>query len=191
MFHYEDQITLSEGLLQYLMHYNLGDGGYTDRFFKINFFWKITLMLPNISGRVNAVKFHDLHHVLTEYGTGLCGEAEIGAWEIASGCGKYWAAWLLNFGSITYGIFLFPKAVFKAFIRGRHCGNLYHGKDYERILDTSVGDMRNELHIGRRQPTARATDILVLIFWVLLALLYIAVAVFAGISIIKYLLKIF
>jgi hypothetical protein len=189
MFHYEDRHSLREGLLQYLTQFNLGDGGYTNRFFKINFFWKLTLTLPNISNRVQAVKFHDLHHVLTEYETGLCGEAEIGAWEIASGCGKYWAAWILNFGSIAYGIFLFPKAVFRAFIRGRHNRNLYHGKRYEQLLETSIGDMRNELYIYSVNPQVTARDILFFMLWVILILLNIGIAIFAGVSIIKFLLR--
>jgi NADPH:quinone reductase-like Zn-dependent oxidoreductase len=37
------------------------------------------------------VKLHDIHHVLTGYDTTWRGKAEIGAWEIASGCGRHYA----------------------------------------------------------------------------------------------------
>lgn len=138
---------MSAGLSEYLLRYNLGDGGYTAKTFKIHFFWKFTLTLPNISNRIAAVKFHDLHHVLTEYETGLVGEAEIGAWEIASGCGKYYSAWILNSGSLLYGIFLCPQKVYKAFRRGRKSENLYHSRTYEKVLPLKISEVRKELHI--------------------------------------------
>ncbi len=68
---YNPGLSLAEGLSEYLERYNLGNGGYTDRSFKIKFFWKFIITLPNIKNRVEAVKFHDLHHILTEYETGL------------------------------------------------------------------------------------------------------------------------
>ena len=164
-------MTIAEGLAYYLMRYCLGDGGYTNRWFKINFFWKFTLILPNISNRREAVKFHDLHHVLTEYETGLKGEAEIGAWEIASGCGKYWAAWLLNMGSLSYGFVLYPRAVYRAFIRGRHSKNLYHNITYASpLLETSVAEMRKRLHIPANAPSATVSDIVAFISWRVLVL---------------------
>jgi len=36
------------------------------------------------------------------------GEAEIGAWEIASGCGKYIPAWILNMAAFAYGVLFIP-----------------------------------------------------------------------------------
>lgn len=166
---YDGNMTIAEGLAYYLLRYCLGDGGYTNRWFKINFFWKFTLVLPNISNRREAVKFHDLHHVLTEYETGLKGEAEIGAWEIASGCGKYWAAWILNMGSLSYGFVLYPRAVYKAFIRGRQSKNLYHNIAYaDPLLRTSVADMRNRLHIPVSTVSATTADRLYFVLWVVL-----------------------
>ena len=52
----------------------------------------ITFKIPNSEGRRRAVRFHDLHHVLTGYQTDFRGEAEIGAWELASGCLRWPAA---------------------------------------------------------------------------------------------------
>jgi hypothetical protein len=37
----------------------------------------------------DALPPHDLHHVATGFDTTLVGEAEIGAWELASGCRHY------------------------------------------------------------------------------------------------------
>jgi hypothetical protein len=144
---YNESGSMSQGLAHYLALYNLGDGGYTAKTFSVPFFKLFNIKLPNIPNRISAVKFHDLHHVLTEYETGLVGEAEIGAWEIASGCGKYYSAWLLNSGSLLYGIFLCPRKVYKAFMRGRKSKNLYHGIVYEKVLPLLVCDVRRELQI--------------------------------------------
>lgn len=183
---YDGNMTIAEGLAYYLLRYCLGDGGYTNRWFKINFFWKFTLVLPNISNRREAVKFHDLHHVLTEYDTGIKGEAEIGAWEIASGCGKYWAAWLLNMGSLSYGFVLYPKAVYRAFIRGRHSKSLNYGFAYaDPLLNTSVAEMRSNLHIPAATTPATLRDNAFFSLWVIL----VAALVSAEVSIIMLLIK--
>ena len=42
------------------------------------------------------MRYHDLHHILTEYDTTWTGEAEVSAWELATGCKNYLAAWILD-----------------------------------------------------------------------------------------------
>src|SRR5258706_8879519 len=116
---YDNSLTVKEGLEKYFRDFNLHGGGYDVPTFKIIIWKKLRFTLPNTKGRVEAVKLHDIHHVLNEYKTKLKGEAEIGAWEIGSGCGKYYAAWLLNFGAMLYGIFLWPRMTFRAFVKGR------------------------------------------------------------------------
>src|SRR4028119_655850 len=49
------------------------DGGYGEAWVKLKL-WRIPLAFPNTAGRRRAVKFHDLHHVLTEYPTTWRGE---------------------------------------------------------------------------------------------------------------------
>ena len=47
--------------------YDFGDdGGYSKRWVRIEL-GKIALSFPNLPSRVRAVRFHDLHHVLTGY----------------------------------------------------------------------------------------------------------------------------
>jgi hypothetical protein len=60
------------------------DGGYARKWVKK--LGPVPVLFPNTSGRRAALLPHDLHHVATGYGTTLVGEAEIGAWELASGC---------------------------------------------------------------------------------------------------------
>ncbi|MCW8140677.1 MAG: hypothetical protein KIT58_17390 [Planctomycetota bacterium] len=52
-----------------------GDGGHDDRWVKLKA-GPLTLCFPNTAARVRAVRFHDLHHVLTGYATTWTGEAE-------------------------------------------------------------------------------------------------------------------
>jgi hypothetical protein len=69
--------------------------GYTDNWVKLKL-GPIPIAFPNTDARKAAVKLHDLHHVATGYATTWTGEAEIAAWEIGAGCGKYYAAWVLT-----------------------------------------------------------------------------------------------
>lgn len=42
----------------------------------------LSFRFPNTRGRKRAIRFHDLHHILTDSGTNSIGEAEIGASEL-------------------------------------------------------------------------------------------------------------
>lgn len=82
----------------------------------------LTLKIPNTDGRRRAVRIHDLHHVVTGYQTDLRGEAEIGAWELASGCLRWPAATVLNLFALAIGIVIAPRRVARAWARGRRTG---------------------------------------------------------------------
>jgi hypothetical protein len=88
---------------------------------------------------------------LTEYTALWKGEVEIGGWEIASGCGNLIIAWILNFGSFSIGLFIYPKSLFKAFMHGRNAKtNLYYNYSYDKkLLSRTVGELRKELEITR------------------------------------------
>jgi hypothetical protein len=121
------------------------DGGYLDSWVKLNI-GPIPFGFPNSDARRRAVKLHDLHHVLTGYGTTWTGEAEISAWEIASGCGPYTAAWVINLGGLFIGLVVNPARTRRAFLRGRGATNLYHGEPFsEALLDEKLGEIRARL----------------------------------------------
>jgi hypothetical protein len=107
------------------------------------------MWIMNTGSRVRAVRFHDLHHVLTEYRTTFRGECEIGAWEVASGCADHVAAWFLNLGVFGAGLLFAAGDVWRAFLRGRRSGNLYRATFDEALLDKTVGDVRRELRLTR------------------------------------------
>jgi hypothetical protein len=147
---YAKELKVKDALQLYFKKYHFVDGGYQDKWFRIKV-GPVFLPFPNVKPRVDAVKIHDIHHVLTEYEALLKGEAEIGAWELGSGCGNYYVAWTLNAGSFFYGIFFFPKAVLGAFLRGRACStSLYYGVNYDALLlNRSVGELRDYVGLDK------------------------------------------
>jgi hypothetical protein len=117
---YPDTMTLGEARSLFFARSGLGeDGGYHARWVRVET-KPFPVYFPNTTSRVEAAKLHDLHHIANEYATDWAGEAEIAAWEIASGCGHHLWAWFLNLGAFTVGILLFPRRLSDAFIRGRH-----------------------------------------------------------------------
>ena len=77
---------------------------------------------------------HDLHHIVTGYETSLAGEAQIVAWEIASGgFRRYWFAWM-DVAKILLFALLFPARFRAGWRRGRHASNLY-GQELDALLD--------------------------------------------------------
>ena len=150
---YPDSEIIQDALQRYFDHYHFNNGGYFDKWFKIKFFGPFVLTLPNIKARVDAVKLHDIHNLLTEYVADLRGESEIGAWEIAAGCGKYYVGWVLNSGTLVYGTVIWPGRIYKAFMAGRHCSCLYHDTAYQynqELLSKKVGELRNEFGINSK-----------------------------------------
>jgi len=97
----------------------------------------------------------------------LAGEAEIAAWEIASGCARYHAAWILNIGAFSAGLVVAPRRVFRAFLRGRDAKtNLYKsGFDESRLNDITVGMLRDQLGLRAAFPSAAATDVGLFLLW--------------------------
>ncbi|MGA9522537.1 MAG: hypothetical protein WBV82_13805 [Myxococcaceae bacterium] len=151
--------TMREAVQRYFEENGFGaDGGYASPWvdFKLG---PIPFPLPNTPSRVRAVRFHDLHHVLTGYRTDIVGEFEISAWEIAAGCRDFHAAWVLNLSGIAGGVFRSPVRTFKAFVRGS-CERTTYGLDYDALLDRDVEDLRRELGIGDAAHPARIVDVL-------------------------------
>ena len=107
---YSDDSTLGVARQQYFALNGFDERSYADKWMRLRA-GPISFYFPNTQARVRAVKLHDLQHILTEYDTNWIGEAEIGAWEIASGCGGYLAAWVLNLGAFGLGLALAPRQI--------------------------------------------------------------------------------
>lgn len=142
---YEPSLSIKAALGQFFDRFGFSADAYTAKWFAI-YVGKFPIYLPNIPSRVWVARFHDIHHVLTGYPANWKGEAEIGAWELATGCRTSLVAWFLNGGAVFVGLFLFPKAVWKAFKRGWNTRtNLYHDFDYESLLELSVHELRETI----------------------------------------------
>ncbi len=144
MAYYAPELTLRVARQQYFDRAGFVNGGYDDRWVRLKA-GPFVFYFPNTAARKRAVKLHDLHHVLAEYETTWRGEAEIAAWEIASGCGRHVPAWVLNAGAFAIGLLIAPRRTYRAFLRGRHSRNLYSGVFTDDLLDRVVSNVRKEL----------------------------------------------
>jgi hypothetical protein len=140
------------------------DGGYAAKWVKLKV-GPARVAFPNSACRVRSVKLHDVHHILTEYDTSWTGEAEIAAWEVASGCRDHYVAWLLDLGAMLVGLVIAPKRTFRAFVRGRRSRNLYNGDFTPTLLESTVGELREKLDIPVRAPKASAADVVAFGWW--------------------------
>jgi hypothetical protein len=158
MTEYASDLSMKEALRRYFDDNGFGpEGGYLDAWVDLKL-GPIPLPFPNTDARRRAVRFHDLHHIATGYQTDYAGEFEISAWEIATGCRDFVAAWQLNLAGMLGGLCVYPRRTFRAFIRGRHTKNFY-GEDYGPLLGLSVGDARNQLATNRPIPSATFADV--------------------------------
>jgi len=152
---YADDCAVGDARVAYFEANGFGaDGGYAEDWVRLRV-GPIPVVFPNTASRKAAVPCHDLHHVATGYDTDLVGEAEIGAWEIASGCAHVRAALVLNMLVIWPVLFFAPARVYHAFVRGRHTKNLYDAPYDDSLLEGDVGALRQGL--GLHAPTPRAT----------------------------------
>lgn len=150
--------TLLEARTAYFEANGFGeDGGYSKPTVTVYLFG-LPVSFPNTQARKRAVVFHDMHHVVTGYATNNLGEAEIGAWELGSGCTSYRAALVLNTLSLTLGVFKSPARLFRAFVRGRRSQNLY-GRDANVLLGRDVDEVRRELGLEASAGPATAADV--------------------------------
>ena len=171
---YDAALRLRDARTRYFELNGFDNGGYEERWVKMKA-GPFPIAFPNTRARLRAVKFHDLHHVLTEYETTWSGEAEIGAWEIATGCAHHYPAWLLNFFAFAIGLVISPRRVYEAFVRGRQSSNLYRMTFSEELLSENVGIVREQLHLDKRVRPASAIDKVAFAFWA-----WVSIAVQAG-----------
>ena len=97
----------------------------------------------------NQLAAHDFHHVLTGYDTSLRGEAELAAWEVASGgCGWSPFFWVDRLLLLVAAPLLIPRAMFRAFRNGLRCRNLY-GRTREELLASDFEALERFVFRGR------------------------------------------
>jgi hypothetical protein len=171
---YSPDLTVCAARERYFEINHFEGGGYDEGWVKMRA-GPVPIWFPNTVARVKAVRFHDIHHVLTEYPTTWKGEAEIGAWEVATGCAAHYQAWLLNLLAFAVGLVINPRGVYRAFMRGRRSRNLYRTTFSDELLARKVGHLRRELDLDKPPAPPASADRRAFIFWSLAS-----AATFAG-----------
>jgi hypothetical protein len=158
--HYDEAATLTAARRAYFEANGFPlDGGYAAKWVDFEL-GPIPMPFPNSESRRRAVRYHDLHHVLTGYQTDIHGEAEISAWELAAGCRDMAAAWILNMGGMGLGMLIAPRRTWRAWVRGTQSKTLYDRELDEALLGRTLGEVRRELGLDRAAGTATAASAL-------------------------------
>ena len=181
---FPDQISVREARAEFFATSGFGpDGGYARRWVKLGSApWVI--YFPNTESRRRAVRLHDLHHIAAGYDTSWTGEAEIAAWEIGGSCRDHYAAWILNLCAWSYGQVIAPRRVFRAFVRGRHGGNLYGEEFHEALLEETVGSLRHRLGVDGSPARPTGADIAAFCMWAGLAAALLVLPIAVGLAVV-------
>jgi hypothetical protein len=151
--HVPPDLSLREGRDLYLERNGFSMAEYSSPTFTFYLFGR-ALKLPNPPSRRRVVALHDLHHVLTGYGTDLAGEAEVGAWELRAGCNTPFL-WMINLTAALGGVFVAPLRTLRAFRAARGQRSLYvDGRELAALLDTPIAELRRQLGIPAGGHTA-------------------------------------
>ena len=95
----------------------------------------------------DALSKHDIHHILTGYSTSIKGEAELAAWELASGgCHLNLIFWIDRISFLMIGLLTYPSATLRAIHRGFASKNLF-ARNLDIVLDSSVDEIRCSLNL--------------------------------------------
>ena len=127
----------------------LGENGFTTEEYDLDVvrvtFWGMTFPLSNPPSRKLAVRFHDLHHIVTGYGTDPVGEGEISAWELRKGIqvfGLY--VQLIIFTGTLLGLVHSPRRVWRAWKSSKSSVRLPKAslEYYKHLLTLNLGELR-------------------------------------------------
>ena len=172
---YRDSETISHALSKYYELNGLpADGGGQDKWARYKIGPFLLIGYPNFQHRMQAIARHDIHHIINNFDTSSLGEGLIAAWELGSGCNKYWISWCMEPQAFWWGILLAPRQAYKNFVLGRNSKNLFAEKNIESCLAKTVGEIRSEL-LPRGDVSANIVDLLLFILSGLLGIVMILI----------------
>jgi hypothetical protein len=132
--------------------------GYTAPTFTLKFLG-IPKTFRNPPSRQRVVPLHDLHHVITGYGTDFVGEAEIGMWELRAGC-TTGILYFLNGTAALFGLVIAPLRTLRAWRRARGCRSLYTlDLPYDALLALTIGELRARTGVPAEGQADRAASL--------------------------------
>ena len=114
--------------------------------------WGVRFSFPNPKNRKLAVRYHDLHHIMTGYGTDEVGEAQISVWELRHGIGVFGLfVQLIILTQIILGLVHSPRIVLRAWKKVPKGKRLPQPSftHYESYLDMSLGGLRQSYGLPR------------------------------------------
>jgi hypothetical protein len=146
-------VAVSEALERYLRAQHIRDDcaspleAYDERWFRVRVGASERAVFP-MWGLRRVLVVHDVHHLLTGYGTHFAGELDLAAWELgAGGCGLNVAFWADRLLGMTLGLLTRPRSTLAAFRRGRRCRNLY-GAATTTLLREDIDSVRERLGLA-------------------------------------------
>jgi hypothetical protein len=108
-----------------------------------------TLRLRNPPSRQRVVAAHDLHHVLTGFGTDWIGEIEVSAWECGAGLGGNPFAWRVCIPFALFGLLRCPRRTWRAWRQGCGARSLLLGDvSVDSLLELPLGEARRARGVG-------------------------------------------
>lgn len=104
---------------------------------------------PNPPARGRSIAIHDLHHVLTGFGTDNVGEVEVSAWEVGAGLGRRSVPWLISALAFAIGMLLWPGRAWRAFRLGCRSRSLFgNEEEVSELLQLTVGEACARMQIS-------------------------------------------
>ena len=85
----------------------------------------LQLWFPNFGWRRDALRAHDLHHLMAGYPMTMRGEFQMAAWELGAGRYPHWGATLFCSPLVIVGLLWSPSRMVKAYRAGRGTRSLY------------------------------------------------------------------
>ncbi len=128
--------SVGQAVEEYLTENGFTVAEYTAKTVKF-FAGPISFRVPNPPARQRAVPLHDIHHVVTGFGTDVIGEGEQGIWELRANCPGIIPIFL-NSLAAAGGFLLSPRRIIRAFFAAKGAETLYpHGSE-SRISEESA-----------------------------------------------------
>jgi hypothetical protein len=182
-----DSVKIGDALSRYYRENGLPpDGGASLTTFTIHM-GPFNFRAPNPPARQRAVFFHDVNHVVTGYNNVFSdGEMAIAGYEIGTGCGPYWIAWVINIGVFAVALFVCPRKLFRAFVRGRRAKSIYGCPgDRAALSAMTIRALRESMGVDANLGGISMVEGSSFVAWSLVALAWAALPIVAVVGIWK------
>lgn len=147
---------MEENTVKYYLNHFYGsnpqfgeEGGIDEKWVWLNF-GLIKIPFPNFTSRSEIIYLHDLNHIINNYDTSWKGEVSVSAWEVSTGMGRFLTGWLFASFAFGFGILIYPKVTYNAFMRGRVTKSLFRmDLPKEQLLQMQLIELKR---LTRHEP---------------------------------------